>query len=119
MTPPGAGGGLSLGNCFGVAGIVVAVPFMSWMHVPKESESRGRGCPVPGTGLARSPLQVPSPAPLASNAVLNARQPPSTGKQGHPRWKGDRLGTRADLAKAVTWTKAGPSRRRCGTVRRC
>jgi hypothetical protein len=40
---------------------------------------------------------------LASNAVLYALPPGPTGRRGHPAWKGERLGTCADLAATATW----------------
>jgi DDE superfamily endonuclease len=44
---------------------------------------------------------------LASNAVLYGPEPPRTGKRGHPRWKGDRLGTAAQIAQgqAAAWRR--------------
>jgi hypothetical protein len=33
-------------------------------------------------------------------------EPPRTGRRGHPRWKGDRLGTPAELAATATWHTA-------------
>ena len=51
---------------------------------------------------------------LASTAVLYGRQPPRTGRRGHPRWKGDRLGTPAELAAAAdqdsAWRKTRVTR---------
>jgi hypothetical protein len=40
---------------------------------------------------------------LAANAVLFALPPGPTGRRGHPRWKGEKLGTCADLAATATW----------------
>jgi hypothetical protein len=40
---------------------------------------------------------------LAANAVLYGPEPPRTGTRGHPRWKGDRLGTPAESAAAAAW----------------
>jgi DDE superfamily endonuclease len=40
---------------------------------------------------------------LATNAVLYAAPPQPTGQRGHPRWKGDKLGTCTDLAITATW----------------
>jgi len=44
---------------------------------------------------------------LATNAVLYGPEPPRTGKRGHPRWKGDRLGTAAQIAhgQAAAWRR--------------
>jgi hypothetical protein len=38
--------------------------------------------------------------------VLYQPEPPCTHKRGHPRWKGDRLGTPAELAATATWGKS-------------
>jgi hypothetical protein len=40
---------------------------------------------------------------LAANAVLYALPPAPTGRRGHPTWKGEKLGTCADLAATATW----------------
>jgi hypothetical protein len=49
------------------------------------------------------PGNVTFTARLAANAVLYALPPQPTGRRGHPRWKGTRLGTCADLAATITW----------------
>jgi hypothetical protein len=43
---------------------------------------------------------------LPSNAVLSGPKPPPTGKRGRPRAKGDRIGTPAQAATALTWEDA-------------
>lgn len=40
---------------------------------------------------------------LPDNAVLFALPPAPTGRRGHPAWKGDKLGTSADLAATARW----------------
>ena len=40
---------------------------------------------------------------LPSSAVLSGPKPPPTGKRGRPREKGDRIGTCAQAAAALTW----------------
>ncbi|MGH2668792.1 MAG: IS701 family transposase [bacterium] len=40
---------------------------------------------------------------LPANAVLYNLPPGPTGRRGHPAWKGERLGTCADLAASATW----------------
>jgi ribosomal protein S18 acetylase RimI-like enzyme len=106
----------------------LCLPVLFRLHVPKQSDSKtvqaqelaglliaalpGRRVHVVGDALYRGPVwrDLPPGATfttrLASNAVLHGSQPPPTGKRGHPRWKGDRLGTPADLANTVTWRKA-------------
>jgi hypothetical protein len=61
------------------------------VHVVGDAPCRGpawRGLPDHVTFTTR----------LASNAVLYESAPPKAGKRGHPRWKGERLGTPAGLA---------------------
>jgi hypothetical protein len=106
----------------------LCLPVLFRLHVPKESESKtvqarelagllitalpGRRVHVVGDALYRGsawrdlPPGATFTTRLASNAVLHESEPPPTGRRGHPRWKGDRIGTPADLAKAVTWRKA-------------
>ncbi|MEU9057271.1 transposase [Streptomyces sp. NPDC048384] len=106
----------------------LCLPVLFRLHVPKQSTSKttqarqlvdlliaalpGRRVHVVGDALYRGPTwrDLPPGATfttrLASNAVLYGSEPPPTGKRGHPRWKGDRLGTPTDLARIVTWRKA-------------
>jgi hypothetical protein len=106
----------------------LCLPVLFRLHVPKESASKtsqarelaglliaalpGRRVHVVGDALYRGPAwrDLPPGATfttrLASNAVLYGSEPPPTGKRGHPRWKGDRIGTPAGLARVVTWRKA-------------
>jgi hypothetical protein len=64
----------------------------------------GHALHVVGGALYRGPVWRDLPAGvtfttrLPKSAVLYGPEPPPTGKRGHPRWKGDRLGTPADLA---------------------
>jgi hypothetical protein len=43
---------------------------------------------------------------LPSNAVLSGPKPPPKGKRGRPRANGDRIGTCAQAAAALTWDDA-------------
>lgn len=52
------------------------------------------------------PRRVTFTTRLARNAVLYGPEPPRRGRRGHPRWKGDRLGTPAELAAQTRWRKA-------------
>lgn len=133
--------GIGRGNCFVIAGIVVAVPFLARqvclpvlfrLHIPKTSASKTeqaralagllaaalprRTLHVVGDALYRGPAWRGLPARvtfttrLASNAVLYAPEPPRTGRRGHPAWKGERLGTAADLAANATWRRTRVTR---------
>ncbi|AQW56066.1 transposase, IS4 family [Streptomyces hygroscopicus] len=46
----------------------------------------------------------------AAHAILYGPQPPRTGKRGHPAWKGERLGTAAEMAVGATWLRARVTR---------
>jgi hypothetical protein len=66
------------------------------IHVVGDAASRGpawRGLPARVTFTTR----------LAANAVLYGPEPPRTGRRGHPAWKGERLGTAAEIAKTTVW----------------
>ncbi len=133
--------GIGRGNCFVIAGIVVAVPFLARqvclpvlfrLHIPKTSASKteqaralagllaaaldGRTVHVVGDALYRGPAWRHLPAHvtfttrLAANAVLYRPEPPRTGKRGHPAWKGQRLGTAAEIAVAATWRRTRVTR---------
>jgi DDE superfamily endonuclease len=133
--------GLGRGNCFVIAGIVVAVPFLARhvclpvlfrLHIPKTSASKTeqaraltgllaaelpeRTIHVAGDALYRGPAWRGLPARvtfttrLAANAVLYGPEPPRTGKRGHPAWKGQRLGTPAEIAAAATWARTRVTR---------
>jgi len=133
--------GIGRGNCFVIAGIVVAVPFLARqvclpvlfrLHIPKTSASKteqaraligllARELPertihVAGDALYRGPAWRGLPARvtfttrLAANAVLYRPEPPRTGKRGHPAWKGQRLGTPAEMAAAATWARTRVTR---------
>src|SRR5918994_194151 len=133
--------GIGRGNCFVIAGIVVAVPFLARhvclpvrfrLHVPKTSISKTeqasamvgllaqvlpeRTIHVVGDALYRGPawrslpVRVTFTTRLAANAVLYGPEPPRTGKRGHPAWKGERLGTAAELAATATWRRTKVTR---------
>jgi hypothetical protein len=133
--------GIGRGNCFVIAGIVVAVPFLARqvclpvlfrLHIPKTSASKtgqaralidllaqglpGRTIHVVGDALYRGPAwrglptRVTFTTRLAANAVLYRPEPPRTGKRGHPAWKGERLGTPAEMAAAATWARTRVTR---------
>src|SRR6266540_271568 len=76
----------------------------------------GRTVHVVGDALYRGPAWRGLPAHitfttrLAANAVLYGPQPPRTGKRGHPAWKGQRLGSAADMAATTTWTRTRVTR---------
>jgi hypothetical protein len=129
-------GGLGLGNCFVVAGIVDTVPFrdrhlclpvLFRLHVPKESASRttqarelaglliaafpGRRstwsvtpCTAARPGATCRPGRPSPPAWPPTPCCTRANRRPRA--SGGTRWKGDRIGTAADLAKTGTWRKA-------------
>jgi DDE superfamily endonuclease len=133
--------GIGRGNCFVIAGIVVAVPFLARqvclpvlfrLHIPKTSASKtgqaraladllaaaldGRTIHVVGDALYRGPAWRGLPAHvtfttrLAANAVLYGPEPPRTGKRGHPAWKGQRLGSAAEIAATATWARTRVTR---------
>ena len=103
----------------------VCLPVLFRLHVPKHSASKteqareltgvlagafgDRGIHVVADALYRGPAWRDLPGAvtfttrLAANAVLYGPEPPRTGRRGHPRWKGDRLGTAAELAATATW----------------
>ena len=56
------------------------------------------------------PVRVTFTTRLAANAVLYGPEPPRTGKRGHPAWKGERLGTAAELAATATWRRTKVTR---------
>lgn len=121
----------------------VSLPVLLRLHIPKSTESKtvqaramvdllagqfpDRTFHVVGDALYRGPVWRELPegvtftTRLAKTAVLYGRQPPPTGKRGHPRWKGDRLGTPADLAAQAdtegTWRTTTVDRYgRCDTI---
>jgi hypothetical protein len=73
----------------------------------------GRSIHVVGDALYRGPAwkglpdQLTFTTRLAKSAVLYGPEPPRTGKRGHPAWKGERLGTAAEIARAAatTWRR--------------
>lgn len=103
----------------------VCLPVLFRLHIPKASASKteqaralvdllaaaldGRTVHVVGDALYRGPAWRHLPAHitfttrLAANAVLYGPEPPRTGKRGHPAWKGQRLGSAAEIAAAATW----------------
>ncbi len=110
----------------------VCLPVLFRLNIPKKSPERtasktaqaremanllagafeDRRIHVVGDALYRGPawrdlpVNVTFTTRLASNAVLHEPEPPRTRKRGRPSWKGDRIGTPAELAKTVTWRKA-------------
>jgi hypothetical protein len=103
----------------------ICLPVLLRLHIPKVSASKtaqarelvdllaaalpGRRVHVVGDALYRGPAwrglprNITFTTRLASNAVLYGPEPPRTGKRGHPRWKGERLGTPVELAATATW----------------
>src|SRR6266542_2626696 len=110
----------------------VCLPVLFRLHIPKTSASKteqaralvdrlaaaldGRTVHVVGDAPYRGPAWRGLPAHitfttrLAANAVLHGPQPPRTGKRGHPAWKGQRLGSAADMAATTTWTRTRVTR---------
>ena len=110
----------------------VCLPVLFRLHIPKASASKTeqaramvdllaqalprRTVHVVGDGLYRSPTWRGLPARvtfttrLAANAVLHRPEPARTGRRGHPAWKGQRLGTAADMAATTTWTRTRVTR---------
>ena len=110
----------------------VCLPVLFRLHIPKTSISKteqartmvdlfaqalpDRIVHIVGDALYRGPAWRDLPARvtfttrLAANAVLYGPQPPRTGKRGHPAWKGERLGTAAEMAVGATWTRARVTR---------
>lgn len=56
------------------------------------------------------PAHVTFTTRLAANAVLYGPEPPRTGKRGHPAWKGQRLGSAAEIAATATWRRTRVTR---------
>src|SRR6266849_11181510 len=110
----------------------VCLPVLFRLHIPKSSASKteqaramvdllaralpGRTVHVVGDALYRGPAWRGLPARvtfttrLAANAVLYGPEPPRTGKRGHPAWKGQRLGSAAEIAAAATWRRTRVTR---------
>jgi hypothetical protein len=110
----------------------VCLPVLFRLHIPKTSTSKteqaramvdlvaaalpGRTIHVVGDALYRGPAwrglpqRVTFTTRLAANAVLYGPEPPRTGKRGHPAWKGERLGTAAEMAATATWTRTRVTR---------
>src|SRR6266536_1683253 len=73
------------------------------IHVVATPRQRGpawRGLPTRVTFTTR----------LAANAVLHRPEPARTGRRGHPAWKGERLGSAAEIAAAATWRRTRVTR---------
>lgn len=110
----------------------VCLPVLFRLHIPKTGASKteqaramvdllaqalpGRTIHVVGDALYRGPAWRGLPARvtfttrLAANAVLHRPEPARTGRRGHPAWKGERLGTAADMAATTTWTRTRVTR---------
>lgn len=106
----------------------VCLPILFRLHVPKTGPSKvetaralinlvvtafpDRKIHIVADALYRGPAWLGLPqnvtftTRLAANAVLYEPEPPPTGKRGHPRWKGERLGIPAELAAEATWRRA-------------
>jgi hypothetical protein len=63
-----------------------------------------------GKALRGLPAQVTFTTRLPSSAVLYHLAPPPTGRRGRPRLKGDRLGTPAELAATLRFTRQAVTR---------
>jgi hypothetical protein len=103
----------------------ICLPVLFRLHVPKTGQSKtqaartlvdllasalpNRRIHLVADALYRGPVWQDLPAiitfttRLAANAVLYGPEPPRTGGRGHPRWKGDRLGTPGELAAQAAW----------------
>jgi hypothetical protein len=110
----------------------VCLPVLFRLHIPKTGCSKpeqaramvdllaavlsDRRIHVVGDALYRGPAwrglprQVTFTTRLASNAVLYGPEPPRTDKRGHPKWKGERLGTPAEMAKTAVWRRTKVTR---------
>jgi hypothetical protein len=110
----------------------VCLPTLFRLHIPKTTASKteqaralvdllaaalpDRTIHVVGDALYRGPAwrglprRVTFTTRLAANAVLYGPEPPRTNKRGHPRWKGDRLGTAADIAATAVWRRTKVTR---------
>ena len=110
----------------------VCLPVLFRLHIPKTSASKTeqaramvdllaaalpeRTVHVVGDALYRGPAWRGLPARvtfttrLAANAVLYGPEPPRTGRRGHPAWKGERLGTAAEMAATATWRRTRVTR---------
>jgi DDE superfamily endonuclease len=110
----------------------VCLPVLFRLHIPRSGASKteqaramvdllaqalpGRTIHVVGDALYRGPAWRGLPAHLtfttrlATNAVLYGPEPPRTGKRGHPAWRGERLGTPAEVAKTPLWRRTRVTR---------
>ena len=134
--------GIGRGNCFVIVGVVAAVPFLARqvclpalfrLHIPKTGASKteqaramvdllARPCPGAPSTWWRRPASADRPGAACPPASLH--HPPGrqrgpaptrtrrTGRRGHPAWKGERLGTAADVAATTTWTRTRVTRYR-------
>jgi hypothetical protein len=59
-----------------------------------------------GRALRDLPGRVTWTCRMQRNGVFYAPAPPPTGKRGHPRWKGERLGTPGEVAATASFTRA-------------
>jgi SRSO17 transposase len=106
----------------------LCLPTLARLHVPKRGPSKtetaralvdlvasafpARRIHVVADALYRGPAwrdlptRVTFTTRLAANAVLYGLEPPRSGKRGHPRWQGERLGTPAELAAGAAWHPA-------------
>src|SRR6266511_131262 len=132
--------GIGRGNCFVIVGVVAAVPFLARqvclpalfrLHIPKTSASKteqarsmvdllARPCPGAPSTWWRRPASADRPGAACPPASLH--HPPGrqrgpaptrtrrTGRRGHPAWKGERLGSAAEIAAAATWRRTRVTR---------
>src|SRR6266508_102917 len=132
--------GIGRGNCFVIVGVVAAVPFLARqvcllvlfrLHIPKTGASKteqaramvdllARPCPGAPSTWWRRPASADRPGAACPPASLH--HPPGrqrgpaptrtrrTGRRGHPAWKGERLGTAADVAATTTWARTRVTR---------
>lgn len=57
-----------------------------------------------GKALRDLPQRCTWTCRMQRNGVFYAPAPPPTGRRGHPRWKGERLGTPGEIAAGATFT---------------
>src|SRR6266508_2900232 len=73
----------------------------TWWRRPASADRPGAACPP--ASLHHPPGRQRGPAPTRTRR---------TGRRGHPAWKGERLGTAADVAATTTWTRTRVTRYR-------
>src|SRR6266542_4107050 len=109
----------------------VCLPVLFRLHIPKTSASKteqaramvdllARPCPGAPSTWWRRPASADRPGAACPPASLH--HPPGrqrgpaptrtrrTGRRGHPAWKGERLGSAAEIAAAATWRRTRVTR---------